>query len=380
MSKILVLNAGSSSVKYKLFHMDTKSVLASGLIERIGETDIKNHREALVSIEYRLKSLNILTDWNELSAIGHRVVHGGEEFHEPTLINEYVLKKIDQLSSLAPLHNPANLLGIEIALQLAPNVAQVAIFDTAFHQTIPDYAYMYALPYEMYEKHGIRRYGFHGTSHQYVASQAAHFLNKDISECNFITLHLGNGSSAAAIKKGKSIDTSMGMTPLEGLIMGTRSGDLDPQIIIYLSKQLGLSIDEIDQLLNKKSGLLGISGKIDMRTIQDSTDHKSLLAIDMLAHRLIKYIGAYYIQLGHVDAIIFTGGIGEHSSLIRDKVCRSITKPLNIHYLEDKNKNVQADSIVSLTDEDSKTDILVIPTDEELQIALQTVTKLKGIT
>ena len=376
MNKIVVLNAGSSSLKYQLIDIETKTVLASGLVERIGEEEIKDHKVALEYVQNTLKDTGFLQDWNELNGIGHRVVHGGEDFHEPTIIDEDIIEKIGSLSSLAPLHNPANLLGIEVSLKLAPNVPQVAVFDTAFHQTIPEYAYMYALPYEMYEKYGVRRYGFHGTSHHYVGMQAAKHLKKDFSECNFISLHLGNGSSVTAIKDGKSIDTSMGMTPLEGLIMGTRSGDLDPQILIYLATELKMSIEEIDVMLNKKSGLLGISGVSDMREIQGSSDEKAKLALKMVVYRLKKYIGSYAVALGRVDALIFTGGIGEHSDIIRKNVCDGLAI-LGIGIDLNKNKNVKKD-IVEISTDESRSKVLVISTNEELEIAIQTQKTLRG--
>jgi len=375
-NKILVLNAGSSSLKYQLIGMDGKDVLASGTVERIGEDKVATHEDALKIVKKRLQESNVLEDWNELDAIGHRVVHGGEHFHKPTIIDDEVIEKIDFLTSLAPLHNPANILGIKVAINHAPNVAQVAVFDTAFHQSIPKYAYMYALPYKMYEKYGVRRYGFHGTSHNYVASEASKFLNKEYSESNFISLHLGNGSSITAIKNGKSIDTSMGMTPLEGLIMGTRSGDIDPQIIIYLAKELNMSIDEIDVMLNKKSGLLGVSGVSDMREIQASNDEKAKLALDMVVYRLKKYIGSYAVILRRVDALIFTGGIGEHSEIIRKNVCDELDI-LGISIDSDKNKNVKKD-IVDISTNGSKSKVLVISTNEELEIALQTQKILRG--
>ena len=356
--------------------MDGKDVLASGTVERIGEDKVATHEDALKIVKKRLQESNVLEDWNELDAIGHRVVHGGEHFHKPTIIDDEVIEKIDFLTSLAPLHNPANILGIKVAINHAPNVAQVAVFDTAFHQSIPKYAYMYALPYKMYEKYGVRRYGFHGTSHNYVASEASKFLNKEYSESNFISLHLGNGSSITAIKNGKSIDTSMGMTPLEGLIMGTRSGDIDPQIIIYLAKELNMSIDEIDVMLNKKSGLLGVSGVSDMREIQASNDEKAKLALDMVVYRLKKYIGSYAVILRRVDALIFTGGIGEHSEIIRKNVCDELDI-LGISIDSDKNKNVKKD-IVDISTNGSKSKVLVISTNEELEIALQTQKILRG--
>jgi len=375
-NKIVVLNAGSSSLKYKLIDIQTKNVLASGVIERIGKKEVKDHGVALEYVKKALKETGFLEDWNDLDGIGHRVVHGGEDFYEPIVIDEHAIEKIRSLSSLAPLHNPANLLGIEVSLKLAPNVPQVAVFDTAFHQTIPEHVYMYALPYEMYEKHGVRRYGFHGTSHHYVSSQAAKFLKKDLSECNFISLHLGNGSSITAVKNGKSIDTSMGMTPLEGLIMGTRSGDLDPQILIYLATELKMSIKDIDVMLNKKSGLFGICGMSDMREIEESSDEKAKLVLKMVVYRLKKYIGSYAVVLGRVDALIFTGGIGEHSEIIRENVCDELDI-LGIGIDLDKNKNVKKD-IVDISTDKSQSRVLVVSTNEELEIAIQTQKTLRG--
>ena len=314
--KIAVINAGSSSLKFKLFDMRKKELLKSINIEHIGEVSaaFSNHNEALESIDI---------DFSSLKAIGHRVVHGGEKFKESVLINAKVLDAIDKLSTLAPLHNPANLEGIIVAKKKAPNIPHIAVFDTAFHSTMPKEAYLYALDYEMYEKNKIRRYGFHGTSHAYVTKVAAGILNKEISELNLITLHLGNGASACAIKNGKSIDTSMGFTPLEGLVMGSRSGDIDPAIVLYMQRELGLSVDEVDYALNKDSGLLGICGENDVRNIIKSKDEKSKLALDMMIRRIQKYIGSYMALLGKVDAIVFTGGVGENSSYVRERVLES---------------------------------------------------------
>jgi len=334
--KIAVINSGSSSLKFKLFDMTTKEVLSSVTIEHIGEKNskIRTHHEALESLD---------VDFSSLDAIGHRVVHGGEEFHKSTIINEDVIKKIQELIPLAPLHNPPNLEGINIAIKKAPNVTQIAVFDTSFHSTMPIEAYLYALPYEMYEKYKIRRYGFHGTSHSYVLKQAAKELNKNINKLNIITLHLGNGASACAIQKGKSIDTSMGFTPLEGLVMGSRSGDIDPAIVLYMQRELGLSVDEVDSLLNKKSGLVGICSDNDVRNIINSRNEKSKIALSMMIRRIKKYIGAYMALLGSVDAIVFSGGIGENSAYIRERVL----------------DNNLAHGV----------EILVIKTDEELEIA-----------
>lgn len=334
--KIAVINSGSSSLKFKLFDMKTEEVLYSVLVENIGESSskTKNHHEALESID---------VDFSSLDVIGHRVVHGGEDFHQPIVVDDEVIEKIRALIPLAPLHNPANLEGILVAQKHAPKVPQVAVFDTAFHFHMPREAYLYALPYEMYEKHKIRRYGFHGTSHSFVMKKAAQILQKDVGELNLITLHLGNGASACAIKNGVSIDTSMGFTPLEGLIMGSRSGDIDPAIVIYMQRELGLSLDEVDKLLNRESGLLGICGDNDVRSIIDSDDEKAKLALDMMIRRIQKYIGSYMALLGRVDAIVFSGGIGENSAYIRDRVL----------------DNSMACGVKSL----------VIKTDEELEIA-----------
>ena len=313
---IAVINAGSSSLKFKLFDMTTKEALTSFNIEHIGEEGaaLSNHHEALESIDINFSSLD---------AIGHRVVHGGEAFQESVLINGEVMDTIDKLSSLAPLHNPANLEGIIVAKKKAPNIPHIAVFDTAFHSTMPKEAYLYALDYKMYEKHNIRRYGFHGTSHSYVSKEAAKVLDRDINEVNLITLHLGNGASACAIENGKSIDTSMGFTPLEGLVMGSRSGDIDPAIVLYMQRELGMSVDEVDKSLNKNSGLLGICGENDVRDIVNSKDEKAKLALDMMIRRIQKYIGAYMALLGRVDAIVFSGGIGENSAYVREKVLES---------------------------------------------------------
>jgi len=342
--KVAVINAGSSSLKFKLFDMDTKEILQSELIENIAENGarFKNHHEALESID---------VDFNSIDAIGHRVVHGGEEFQKATLIDANVIDTIQKLSPLAPLHNPANLDGIVVATQKAPNIPQIAVFDTSFHSTMPKESFIYALDFKFYEKNSIRRYGFHGTSHSFVSKKASEILEKERENLNLITLHLGNGASVCAIKNGKSIDTSMGFTPLEGLIMGTRSGDIDPAIIFYMIRELGMSVDEVDKELNKHSGLLGICGDNDVRNIANSEDSKAKLAIDMMVHRLQKYIGSYMAILGDVDSVVFTGGIGENSQYIRERVMDSkMFKNLNV---------------------------LVIKTDEELEIANECVGLLK---
>ncbi|MEA3419487.1 MAG: acetate kinase [Campylobacterota bacterium] len=387
--KILVLNSGSSSVKCQYF-IDRKSV-ASALVERIGEEEgysevkyndqtlsstdpVSGHYQALEIILSMLQKSNILSSTDELDAIGHRVVHGGSDFSEPTLITGEVIETIRSLIPLAPLHNPANLEGIEVVAKADPNLPQVAVFDTAFHQTMPEYAALYPIPYELYQRSGIRRYGFHGTSHAYVAKQAAEMLEEDLNRLNLITLHLGNGASACTIKSGKSIDTSMGMTPLEGLMMGTRCGDIDPAIIPFLSHNHDMDVDTIDRLLNKDSGLKGICGTNDMREVieQSETNEKmSMLALEMYAYRIKKYIGAYTATLGRVDAIIFTGGIGEHAVKVREMACEGLNESIGLKIDLIKNEESSKTKRV-IHDEESKIKILVIPTDEELEIALQT--------
>ena len=311
--KIAVFNAGSSSLKCKIFEFPAKRLLFCKEIEKIGESgsEITSHAEALNALG---------VDFSEIDAIGHRVVHGGEKLQESVLIDNEVIKTIEELSVLAPLHNPANLQGIEVARQKAPNIPQVAVFDTAFHATLPKEAYLYALPYELYEAEGIRRYGFHGTSHAYLAKEAAKELKKELRETNIITLHLGNGASACAIKKGRSIDTSMGFTPLEGLVMGTRAGDIDAEIVLYLQRKLAKTPKEVEHILNKESGLLGICGENDLREILLREDDRAKLAIDIMVRRIQKYLGAYMVLLERVDAIVFSGGIGENSHEIRDAV------------------------------------------------------------
>jgi len=394
--KILVINSGSSSIKYRLFHMPAETVLASGVLEQIGETQsrfthhtrnrkgqmeemvktdtVVDHQAGFQLIGAVLGESGALKDTKELSGIGHRVVHGGEEFKQPTLIDKKVIDTIRRLIPLAPLHNPANLQGIEVALQSAPQVAQVAVFDTAFHQSIPEHAFRYAIPQNLYDMHHVRRYGFHGTSHHYVAKQAARLMDRPLDSQNFISLHLGNGASAAAIKNGISIDTSMGMTPLEGLIMGTRSGDIDPAIIFYLKRKTGLDRDAVEALLNKDSGLKGICGVNDMRQIEDLArdgNPRARLAIEMVCYRIKKYIGAYYAALGHLDALIFTAGIGEKSPWIRAGSCQGLSH-LGIEVDPEKNDRKSKEAFEIQTT-DSAVKVLVIPTNEELEIAEQTV-------
>ena len=394
--KILVINSGSSSIKYRLFDMTDKTVLASGLVEQIGEaqsrlihqtrnpqgemneivkTDaVADHRAGFQLIGVALRESGAVTDTGELAGIGHRVVHGGEDFKKPTLINKKVIDTIGRLSPLAPLHNPANLLGIEVAMQSAPDVPQVAVFDTAFHQSLPEHAYRYAIPQDLYETHHVRRYGFHGTSHSYVAKQAAKIMNRPLQSLNLITLHLGNGASAAAVRGGKSIDTSMGMTPLEGLIMGTRCGDIDPAIIFYLKRKTGLAREAIESVLNKDSGLKGICGVNDMREIEKLAregDFRAQLAIEMVCYRIKKYIGAYFAVLGRLDALVFTAGIGEKSLIVRAGSCQGLTH-LGIEVDPEKNNRKSKEGFEIQTD-DSSVRVLVIPTNEEFEIAEQTV-------
>jgi acetate kinase len=395
--KILVLNSGSSSIKCQYF-INQKSV-ASAIVERIGEdksyskikyneqsfsntNPVSDHQQALDILFSMLKESNSISSIDELDAIGHRVVHGGSDFSEPTLINKKVIKSIHALIPLAPLHNPANLKGIEAIDKTYPNLAQVAVFDTAFHQTMPEYASLYPIPYELYQKSNIRRYGFHGTSHAYVAKEAAKMIGEDIHRLNLITLHLGNGASACAIKAGKSIDTSMGLTPLEGLMMGTRCGDIDPAIIPFLSHNLKMDIDSIDKMLNKESGLKGICGTNDMREVitrSEQGDTLSSLALDMYILRIKKYIGSYSAILGPVDAIIFTGGIGEHAVKVREMVCEDMDASIGLKLDTVKNEIASTENR-SIHKLKSKIQLFVIPTNEELEIALQTEKTIKNMT
>jgi acetate kinase len=393
--KIMVINCGSSSIKYKLFDMAADTVLAGGLLEQIGEptsrlkhqtrkTDgaidtserrepVADHQVGFKLIGAMLRQTRALEGMHTLDGIGHRVVHGGERFSQPTIIDHKMIATLKQMSPLAPLHNPANLEGIEVARQRAPKVPQVAVFDTAFHQTMPDYAFRYAIPERLYKKHRVRRYGFHGTSHHYVAKQAAEMLARPLAALNLITLHLGNGASAAAIQNGQSIDTSMGMTPLEGLIMGTRCGDIDPAISFYLARQTGMSRDDLEMLLNKESGLKGICGRNDMRHIGElagSGDQLARLAIAMVVYRLKKYIGAYYAVLGRLDALVFTGGIGENAAFIRKDTCQGLAH-LGIE-LDASLNHQRHETPWAIHKAGRPVQVLVIPTDEEREIATQT--------
>jgi acetate kinase len=398
--KVAVINSGSSSIKYEVFDTLDFVMLATGLIEKIGSADgrlrqrrlradgtfdelihkkpLANHRAGFDLMASVNQHDQIIKDDAELLGIGHRVVHGGETFREPALINADVIEAIRGLIPLAPLHNPSNLLGIEAAQERFPRVSQVAVFDTAFHQTLTPSTYRYALPNELYEKHHIRKYGFHGSSHGYVAKEAAKHLGKTLSEANLIILHLGNGASAAAIQGGRSIDTSMGMTPLEGLVMGTRSGDIDPSIPFYLTRQTGMKPEEVENLLNRESGLKGICGVSDMREIlgqAEKGNERAKLAIEMFCYRIKKYIGAYHAVLGRLDAIVFTGGIGENAAAIRQRVCEGLN---HIGIAVDSGKNAAVSGSVAEIQQDGlPVKVLMVRTNEELEIALQTISTIE---
>ncbi len=407
--RVLVLNCGSSSIKYQLFDMPARSLLAKGMVERIGDReaamihqekgerelqkiDAADHDQAMVAIMRRLmhakpgagsgdprttasdpRTTGGAAEYAEpIAAVGHRVVHGGERFTGSVRIDDAVLASIEETAHLAPLHNPPNLAGIRAAMHALPGTPQVACFDTAFHSTIPQVAYMYALPYELYEKLGVRRYGFHGTSHRYVARRAAAILGRDKYDINCITCHLGNGSSITAVREGRSVDTSMGLTPLEGLVMGTRCGDIDPAILFYLA-QNGYEFEKLNDLCNKKSGVLGVSGSSnDMRTLIEQSaagNERATLAIDIFCYRVKKYVGAYHAVLGRLDAIVFTGGIGENATVVREKICAGM-EPLGIAV--DPKKNEQTSSEERRIDAGGGVAILVVPTDEEGVIAADT--------
>ncbi len=396
--RVLVLNCGSSSIKYQFIDTEKKFALAKGMVERIGmssavlthsrhdDDQIKIVGEILdhtIAIEYVLgvmlsKNHGVIDDKDDIDAVGHRVVHGGETFSDSVLITDEVMNALQENIELAPLHNPPNIKGIQAAQRLMPNTPQVGVFDTAFHVKMPPKAYLYGIPYELYKKYKIRRYGFHGTSHLFVSNKAAEMLGKNISELKIITAHLGNGCSMAAISNGKSIDTTMGFTPLEGLMMGTRSGDLDPSLILYIMGKEGLSLSEAGTLLNKHSGLIGISGESsDMREIiqaANENNKRAKYAIEMFAYKIKKYLGAYTAAMGGLDAFVFTGGIGENASLIREMVCD------NLEYLGielDKERNDKKEEIISK--DNSKVKVLRIPTNEELVIAMDTHTIVEEI-
>lgn len=393
--KILVINTGSSSIKYQLFDMAREVVLSHGLVEKIGDPQgmmllhtkvdedqneqkhkiqkkFKNHHQGLNEILSLLagKTMGVLKDIKEIKVVGHRVVHGGEHFKTPILIDDNVIETIKENIPLAPLHNPANLTGIEVTRKYLPHAKQVAVFDTAFHQSIQPRAFMYALPYEFYEREKVRKYGFHGTSHAFVANRAAELLKKPLKAIKLISIHLGNGASMTAVDQGQSTDTTMGMTPLEGLIMGTRTGDLDPAIPFFLADHLDMTFDDIIELLNKKSGLKGICGTNDMREVVDlmeQRDEKAALAFEMFGYRIKKYIGAYLAVLGGLDALIFTAGIGENAPAVR-KECLQGLEHLGI--VLDEQKNLEPSKVQrNIAARDSRVAIFVIPTNEELKIA-----------
>ncbi len=396
--KILVINAGSSSCKYQLFEMADKSVLCSGIVERIGASQGKlshklfpdtdkeekividkafpTHVEGMDEVIRLLvdKEKGVIKDVSEIHAIGHRVLHGGEDIKQPVRIDEKAKEIIRKYIPLGPLHNPANLMGIEVAEKLLPGVPNVGVFDTEFGASMEPSAFIYPLPYEIYEEHNVRRYGFHGTSHKYIAKKTAEFLGKPQAELNSITLHLGNGSSASAVKNGICADTSMGLTPLEGLMMGTRCGTIDPAIVPFLQDKMNLSATEVDTLMNKKSGLLGICGMSDMRDIhskRDEGDERAQLAFDMLCRSIKKQLGAYFFLLGRVDAIVFTAGIGENDDFVRAGVIKGL-EPLGI-VLDEKENAVRRGIARVISTAESKIPVLIIPTNEELQIAETTV-------
>lgn len=369
MTSVFVVNSGSSSIKYQLVDLDTETAVMSGLIERIGEpgSDVADHASGLRGV------LDRLGTGHDISAVGHRVVHGGEMYTDATVITDEVEAGIDALSPLAPLHNPANLQGIRAARAALPDIPHVAVFDTAFHHTLPPAAYTYAIDAALAKKHGVRRYGFHGTSHKYVSEQAAVFLGRPLNELKIIVLHLGNGASVAAIDGGESVETSMGMTPLEGLVMGTRSGDVDPAVLVHLHRQAGLSVDDLDTMLNRKSGLLGLTGNGDMRDVQAAAvagDEVAEAALAVYRHRLRRYIGAYLVHLGGLDAIVFTAGVGENNSLLRRRSLAGL-EFLGIHVDADRNE-VRSKHPRAISPDRSPVAVLVIPTNEELEIARQT--------
>ncbi len=393
--KVLVVNSGSSSIKYRLFDMDNETVLAKGLIERIGiegskishyptgketlkkEIEIPDHRKG---IEILIESLlndkyGVLTSISEISAVGHRVVHGGEKYSGSVLINEDVINTLNEYTELAPLHNPPNILGIKVCQELLPDIPQVGVFDTAFHQSIPEQAFLYGLPYYYYKKYRIRRYGFHGTSHKYVAQKASEMLGQNINELKIISCHLGNGSSITAVKEGKSIDTSLGFGTISGVIMGTRCGDIDPAIIPYLMEKEKISINEMNDILYRKSGFIGLSEGVssDMRDLEEESIRENKEAqktLDVLFYGIKKYIGAYTAIMNGLDVLVFTAGIGENSPLLREKVCTDMDF-LGIKFDNKKNDGLKGKKAIISAD-DSKVAVLVIPTNEELMIAIDT--------
>lgn len=399
--KVLTINCGSSSLKYQLINLESSEVMADGIAERIGEglalftykTDDykKKKREMLISdhemainiiMEHLLDEHHgVLKSMDEVNAVGHRMVHAGEHYSDSVLIDNHVMQVMNECISLAPLHNPANIKGVEAMQHVLPNVPQVGVFDTAFHQTMPAKAYLYPLPLEYYTDHKIRRYGFHGTSHKFVCQLAAEYVGKDIKDLKIITAHIGNGASITAINGGESVDTSMGFTPLEGLMMGTRCGDIDPAIVIHMQKELGLSVEEANNVMNKKSGMLGLSAiSNDMREIEEEIlEHKkdnAIQAHDVYAYRIKKYIGAYAAAMNGVDIVVFTGGVGENMPILRELVCRDMDY-MGLILNQEENAKFQG-GILDLTGAGSKVKVLKIQTDEELMIARETERILKG--
>ena len=389
---VLVVNCGSSSLKYQLIDSDSEAVLAKGLCERIGidgrlvyqkagldkeitEAPMPTHKQAIQMVLDALvnEKTGAIKSLSEIDAVGHRVVHGGEKFASSIVLTPEVLKTIEECNDLAPLHNPANLIGINACKELMPNVPMVGVFDTAFHQTMPKKAFLYGLPYEYYEKYKIRRYGFHGTSHKYIAKATAAFLGKPLSELNSITMHLGNGSSMSAVQNGKCIDTSMGLTPLEGLMMGTRCGSIDPAIVPFMMEKKGMTPQEADTVLNKQSGLLGICGTSDMRDVHaniEKGDEKAALAFKMLTRSIKKVLGSYFFLLGNVDSIVFTAGIGENDEFVREAVCEGL-EPFGIK-VDKKENHTRKPGARVISTPDSRIPVLIIPTNEELEIATTT--------
>ena len=392
---ILVINCGSSSLKFQLIDSETETMIAKGLCERIGiegskivytptggaketkESPMKNHTDAIRLVLEALtnEKTGVVKSLDEIGAVGHRLVHGGEKFANSTIVTDEVISAIEECNDLAPLHNPANLIGIDACRTLMPDTPQAGVFDTAFHQTMPEKAYMYGIPYEYYEKYRIRRYGFHGTSHSYVSKRAAEVLGKNYEDLKIIVCHLGNGASVSAVMNGKCVDTSMGMTPLEGLIMGTRSGDIDPAIIEFIAHKEGKSIDEIMAILNKKSGVLGLSNNLssDFRDIEDAFaegNERAINTLETFSYRVAKYIGAYTAAMNGVDVICFTAGVGENGPIVRSMICDNYLGYLGVKLDEEANKKRGED--IAITTPDSKTTVMVIPTNEELAIARET--------
>ncbi|MED4211779.1 acetate kinase [Priestia megaterium] len=396
MSKIMAINAGSSSLKFQLFEMPSETVLTKGLVERIGLdnavftisvngekqtdiTEIPDHAVAVKILVEKLLSQNIIQSYDEITGVGHRVVHGGEKFADSVLITDETLAEIEALSDLAPLHNPANIVGIKAFQDILPNVPAVAVFDTAFHQTMPEKSFLYSLPYEYYEKYGVRKYGFHGTSHKYVSERAAELLGRPIEQLRLISCHLGNGASIAAIEGGKSIDTSMGFTPLAGVAMGTRSGNIDPALIPFIMEKTGKTADEVLNVLNKESGLLGVSGiSSDLRDLIKASaegNERAETALEVFASRIHKYIGSYAARMSGVDAIIFTAGIGENSDVVRARVLRGL-EFMGVYWDAALNSVQGEEAFISYPHSPVK--VMVIPTDEEVMIA-RDVTRLANI-